>query len=219
MNQRSFVTIFIILTAIGIIVLAYSRLSATSNLPSGTTPPPNDNLFSEQPVATSEPPKNIKQYPKFPGELSPDEIKNKKAVLETNKGLIEFEIYPQASKAASNFIFLAKDGFYNGLTFHRVESGFVVQGGDPLGNGIGGPGYTFTEENLFYKKYDKGIVAYAKKGNEPPGTGGSQFFIMLKDTPLPPEYVIFGKVNKGMDVVEKIIVGDRMSSVVIIDSP
>ncbi|OGE44958.1 hypothetical protein A3B39_02580 [Candidatus Daviesbacteria bacterium RIFCSPLOWO2_01_FULL_37_10] len=154
----------------------------------------------------------MKQYPKFPGVLPLAEITNKKAVIQTAKGKIEFEIYPDASKAASNFVFLAKDGFYDGLTFHRVVPGFVIQGGDPSGNGTGGPGYKFEDEPVT-KKYDKGIVAMANSGLN---TNGSQFFIMLEDNPtLPPNYTIFGRVLTGQEVVDKIQVGDIMNKVTI----
>ncbi|OGE20089.1 peptidylprolyl isomerase [Candidatus Daviesbacteria bacterium RIFCSPLOWO2_01_FULL_43_38] len=137
-------------------------------------------------------------------------MQNKKAVIETGKGKIEFEIYPEATKTASNFIFLARDGFYDGLIFHRVEPGFVIQGGDPLGNGTGGPGYKFEDEPVV-DKYTKGVVAMANSG---PNTNGSQFFIMLDDHPeLPPKYTIFGVVIKGQDVVDQIKVGDVMRQV------
>jgi len=156
-----------------------------------------------------------KKLSKFPGPLKPADLANKKAMIQTVKGIIELQIYPEATMAASNFLILADNGYYNGLTFHRVEPGFVIQGGDPVGDGSGGPGYTFTESSLFYKKYDKGILAMAKRADEPTGTGGSQFFIMLADNPLPPEYVIFGKVIFGQDVVEKIAVGDVMQKVTV----
>ncbi|MCL4365607.1 peptidylprolyl isomerase [Patescibacteria group bacterium] len=114
--------------------------------------------------------------------------------------------------AASNFMVLAANGFYDGLTFHRVEPGFVIQGGDPDGNGAGGPGYEFADE-LVTRDYKKGIVAMANAG---PDTNGSQFFIMLEDHPeLPKKYTIFGQVISGMEVVEKIAVGDVMQKVVI----
>lgn len=100
------------------------------------------------------------------------------------------------------------------MTFHRVVPGFVIQGGDPSGNGTGGPGYTFDDEPVTLK-YDKGIVAMANAG---PNTNGSQFFIMLEDNPtLPPNYTIFGKVIKGQDVVSSIQVGDVMKKVTIVD--
>jgi len=127
--------------------------------------------------------------------------------LETNLGNIKFETYDaDAPKAVGNFINLAEKGFYDGLIFHRVVKGFVMQGGDPLGNGSGGPGYKFDDElnsdTESYKiGYMKGVVAMANSG---PNTNGSQFFIMLKDYPLPHLYTIFGRVVEGQDVVDKI---------------
>ena len=98
------------------------------------------------------------------------------------------------------------------MTFHRVVPGFVIQGGDPSGNGTGGPGYRFEDEPVT-RKYDKGIVAMANAG---PDTNGSQFFIMLEDNPtLPPSYTIFGKVTLGQEVVDKIQVGDIIQKIVI----
>ena len=105
---------------------------------------------------------------------------------------------------------LAANGFYDGLTFHRVED-WVVQGGDPSGTGSGGPGYQFPDE-LVTNEYKKGIVAYANSG---PNTNGSQFFILKKDYPLEPKYTVFGQVISGMEVVEKITIGDVMQKVVI----
>src|SRR3989344_239506 len=151
-----------------------------------------------------------KNVGRFPGILRPDVLAGKKAVIKTGKGDIHFEIYPEASKSASNFMLLAVNGFYDNLTFHRVEPGFVIQGGDPLGNGTGGPGYTFEDEPVI-RAYTKGIVAYANAG---PSTNGSQFFILLEDRPdLAPKYTIFGKVISGQEVVEKIKPGDLMQKV------
>lgn len=184
--------------------------SDKTNLTSPPSPP--GGIVFGDPTPSQLPKKQIKQYAKFPGELAPSQLINKKAVIQTSKGTIEFEVYPEATKAASNFVFLSKDGFYDGLTFHRVVPGFVIQGGDPLGNGTGDPGYKFEDESVT-KKYDKGIVAMANSGSN---TNGSQFFIMLEDNPgLPPNYTIFGKVIKGQDVVSKILVGDVMNKVTI----
>ena len=175
------------------------------------------SLQADSGVVASAPPRNdnkktMKQYPKFPGVLPLQELTDKKAVIQTPKGNIEFEIYPQSPKTASNFVFLAKDGFYDGLTFHRVVPGFVIQGGDPSGNGTGGPGYKFEDEPVTLD-YKKGIVAMANAG---PNTNGSQFFIMLEDNPtLPKNYTIFGKVTSGQEVVDKIQVGDIMSKITI----
>lgn len=147
----------------------------------------------------------------FPGVLPGERIQGKKVTIQTNKGTMEFELYPDdAPKTVSNFVYLVEEGFYDGLTFHRVVPGFVIQGGDPVGTGVGGPGYQFEDEPVT-KDYDQGIVAMANAG---PDTNGSQFFIMLEDnSSLPKDYTIFGKVTKGMDVVKKIVVGDRMEKV------
>jgi cyclophilin family peptidyl-prolyl cis-trans isomerase len=140
------------------------------------------------------------------------QLEKKSAEIVTNKGTIDIQFFwDEGPLAESNFIFLAQQGFYNGLTFHRREEGFVIQGGDPLGNGKGGPGYSFKDEPVT-RKYTRGIVAMANSG---PNTNGSQFFIMLADNNLPPSYTIFGQVTTGMDVVDKIQVGDVMQSVTI----
>lgn len=127
--------------------------------------------------------------------------------IKTNKGTIVFETYDaDAPNTAKNFVDLAGKGFYNGVIFHRVIEGFMIQGGDPTGTGMGGPGYKFADEldpNTPSAKlgYVRGTVAMANSG---PNTNGSQFFIMHKDYPLPHSYTIFGKVVSGMDVVDAI---------------
>lgn len=127
--------------------------------------------------------------------------------IKTSKGTIVFETYDaDAPKAVANFTTLAGKGFYNNLIFHRVIEGFMIQGGDPTGTGRGGPGYSFADElnpaTPSYKAgYVRGTVAMANSG---PNTNGSQFFIMQKDTPLPNNYTIFGKVISGLDVVDAI---------------
>lgn len=205
-----------------IVVLIIALYTAVTSLFKGDTesgsivPSPTgvviNNQQNQTPMDQTTPQKQVKQYPAFPGVLTASEIQNKKAIIETSKGVIEFEIFPEAPKTASNFIHLTKDGFYDGLTFHRVVPGFVIQGGDPVGNGTGGPGYKFEDEPVT-KKYDKGIVAMANSG---PDTNGSQFFIMLEDNPtLPPNYTIFGKVLKGQEIVDQIQMGDVMTKVTI----
>lgn len=151
-----------------------------------------------------------KKLSQFPGLLKPEILANKKAIIQTSKGVIQLEIYPEATMAASNFILLSANGFYDGLTFHRVED-WVIQGGDPEGTGRGGPGYQFPDEPVT-RTYVPGIVAMANSG---PNTNGSQFFIMKKDTPLPPNYTIFGQVISGQDVVDNTAVGDVMQKVII----
>jgi cyclophilin family peptidyl-prolyl cis-trans isomerase len=130
-----------------------------------------------------------------------------KVTIVTNYGTIIFETYDaDAPNTVQNFISLADKKFYDGLTFHRVISGFMIQGGDPKGDGTGGPGYQFADEldpsTASYKAgYKKGVVAMANSG---PNTNGSQFFIMAADYPLPSQYTIFGKVISGQDIVDKI---------------
>ena len=139
---------------------------------------------------------------------SSSEIKKSNMItIETNYGKIVFETYNEdAPKTVENFVTLANKGFYNGLTFHRVIKDFMIQGGDPSGNGTGGPGYKFADElnpatESYKAGYKKGVVAMANSG---PNTNGSQFFIMHQDYPLPNNYTIFGKVVSGQEVVDKI---------------
>lgn len=147
------------------------------------------------------------KYSQAPGILSDDQIKGKKSILTTEKGVIEIELFSdEAPIAVSNHVFLVNDKFYDDLTFHRREEGFVIQGGDPLGKGYGGPGYRFEDEPVM-REYDRGIVAMANAG---PDTNGSQFFIMLANVPLPPNYTIFGKVIAGIEVIDQIKVGDKI---------
>jgi len=151
----------------------------------------------------------------FPGKLSDNQIAKKQIRLSTEKGDIVFELFADtAPLTVSNFVYLTEGGYYNGLTFHRREEGFVIQGGDPSGNGTGGPGYKFADELADKYTYQRGIVAMANAG---PATNGSQFFIMLADAPLPKAYSIFGRVTSGLDVVDKIKVGDKMTKVTVED--
>jgi len=134
-------------------------------------------------------------------EKSEENMKKIKAVMSTSEGDITLELNAkQTPITVNNFVKLAKKNFYNDTIFHRVIKGFMIQGGDPKGDGTGGPGYKFNDEP-FEGEYVRGTIAMANAG---PNTNGSQFFIMHKDTPLPKNYVIFGKVIKGMDVVDKI---------------
>jgi len=215
MSEKSFTVIFIAITIVAVIGIIATRLinSASSTpSPSAASQPQPTQPVQEEATQAANVTNNKKSYAAAPTPMPAKELKNKKAIIETNKGTIEFEIYPEASQAASNFIVLATDGFYDGLTFHRVVPGFVIQGGDPLGNGTGGPGYRFNDEPVT-KKYTKGIVAMANAG---PNSNGSQFFIMLEDNPdLPAKYTIFGKVLKGQEIVDEIAVGDTMDKVTI----
>ncbi len=123
------------------------------------------------------------------------------AILHTSEGDIEITFNnTETPKTVENFVSLAQKNFYDNTIFHRVIEDFMIQGGDPDGDGTGGPGYTFDDEK-FTGKYTRGAVAMANRG---PNTNGSQFFIMHADYPLPPNYTIFGRVTKGMEVVDKI---------------
>ena len=123
------------------------------------------------------------------------------AVLHTEKGDMTVSLNTnQTPKTVNNFVTLAKKGFYNGTIFHRVIKGFMIQGGDPKGDGTGGPGYKFDDEP-FTGEYTRGTIAMANAG---PDTNGSQFFIMHADNPLPKNYIIFGKVIKGIEIVDAI---------------
>jgi peptidyl-prolyl cis-trans isomerase B (cyclophilin B) len=142
----------------------------------------------------------------------------KTATIETEKGTIQLELFDEdAPKTVANFEKLANDGFYDGLTFHRVEPGFVIQGGDPLGTGRGGPGYTVPAE--IGLEHVKGAIAMARQGdqvNPERASSGSQFYITLAETPhLDGAYTVFGEVIEGMDVVEAIEPGDLIESVTI----
>lgn len=134
-----------------------------------------------------------------------------KAIIVTDKGTIEADLNERAAPTTvASFVNLAQRGFYDGLTFHRVERNFVVQGGDPLGTGTGGPGYRFTGE-IVLKHTRPGTLSMANSG---PGTDGSQFFFTLVPTPhLDGKHSVFGNVTAGMDVVRAIARGDRIVSI------
>src|SRR5208282_682808 len=144
------------------------------------------------------------------------------AIIESDRGSIIVELYPAvAPKTVANFETLVNKGFYNNLTFHRVEPGFVVQGGDPMGNGMGGPGYDVPAEISPTEKHLRGTLAMARKGdqvNPDRKSSGSQFYICLEPAPfLDGQYTIFGGVVEGMDVVDKIKVGDHIKKVTLSD--
>ena len=137
-----------------------------------------------------------------PPKMQIDPNKSYTATIETNKGTIVAELYAkEAPITVNNFVFLAREGYYNGVPFHRVIKGFMIQTGDPTGTGRGGPGYQFQDERV-RRSYEVGTLAMANAG---PNTNGSQFFIVQgQEAPLPPNYTIFGKVIEGQDVVDAI---------------
>jgi cyclophilin family peptidyl-prolyl cis-trans isomerase len=141
-----------------------------------------------------------KQYGS-PPPMSIDPSKRYSAEIETSAGTMQAELFASdAPRTVNNFVFLARDGFYDGVIFHRVISGFMIQGGDPTGTGRGGPGYRFDDERVS-RRYERGTLAMANAG---PNTNGSQFFVMHADYGLPPNYTIFGKLTSGEEVVDAI---------------
>lgn len=137
------------------------------------------------------------------------------AIITTAKGVIEVDLFGKDEPlTVANFVKLATAKFYDGLTFHRVEAGFVIQGGDPEGNGQGGPGYTIDLEVSPKHKHIEGALAMAS--TSAPNSAGCQFYITLAPTPsLDGKYAVFGQVTKGMDVVKQIAVGDKIVSIVV----
>jgi len=146
-----------------------------------------------------------------------DPKKSYTATIETRKGKIELVLHPQhAPKTVNNFVFLARQGFYDGVSFHRVIENFVIQGGDPTGTGSGGPGYCFADEVVGNPlKHEAGVLSMANAG---PNTNGSQFFITRSPQPhLNGKHTVFGKVSKGQDVILAIEEGDRMERVTVLE--
>jgi cyclophilin family peptidyl-prolyl cis-trans isomerase len=153
-----------------------------------------------------------------PPEMQIDPGKTFTAMISTDKGDIVVQLDAGAApQTVNNFVFLAREGFYDGLTFHRVEPGFVIQGGDPLGSGRGGPGYTVPAE--IQLPHVEGAIAMARKGdavNPTRASSGSQFYITLAPTPfLDGGYTAFGRVTGGMDVVKSIAIGDFIDKITI----
>lgn len=150
-----------------------------------------------------------------PPAMQIDVTKTYRVTMETTRGTIELDLYPQhAPMTVNNFVFLTREGFYDGLTFHRVIKDFVIQGGDPTGRGSGGPGYRFADEVMGNPlKHEAGVISMANAG---PNTNGSQFFITHTPQPhLNGRHTVFGRVVSGMDVVYAIQQGDKMTKVTV----
>lgn len=175
--------------------------TAPASTPASTTP-------KGQQMTGGEPVKSLNDFP------NDQDGANVEAVIKTDKGDVTMVFYPDVAPVhVASFLNLARSGFYNGLKFHRVEPGFVVQGGDPLGNGTGGPGYRLPAE-FSNRKHEKGTLAMARSND--PNSAGSQFYICLEPQPsLDGNYTVFGQVMKGMEVVEQIVPGDVIKEVVI----
>lgn len=160
----------------------------------------------------SQPPKSYNS----PIPMTIDVNKKYTALIKTAKGDLALELYPQdAPVTVNNFVSLARKGFYNGLTFHRIIPDFMAQGGDPSGNGTGGPGYKFQDE-FSSRTHQAGSLSMANSG---PNTNGSQFFICYAPQPhLNGKHTVFGQLTQGMDVLKKLVNGDKMNEVVITES-
>lgn len=158
---------------------------------------------------------NSKQWGSAP-EMAIETDRTYIVIMETSKGTITLELYPQhAPKTVNNFVFLVREGFYNGVVFHRVIPNFMIQGGDPTGTGRGGPGYRFEDEfENNPLRHEAKVLSMANAG---PNTNGSQFFITHAPQPhLDGKHTVFGKVTSGADVVDAIEGGDTMESVTVL---
>lgn len=173
-----------------------------------------DSTFPDMPLRSADRNEMFKGLP--PTIIDP--ARSYTATIVTDKGEIECELYAaNAPQTVNNFVYLARSGFYDGLTFHRVVPDFVIQGGDPLGSGRGGPGYTVPAE--IARSHPKGALATARLGdqvNPRRASSGSQFYITLAPTPhLDGGYTVFGQVARGMEVIESIVVGDVIQQIAI----
>jgi cyclophilin family peptidyl-prolyl cis-trans isomerase len=197
------------LRALCLVVCAGAVLAAACGSGSGSqarrTPPPTivartavpTSAAAQAPAASSAP---AKQWTEPPA-LAIDPSKQYIATLKTSMGDITVELFAnEVPQTVNNFVFLAREDFYDNVPFHRIMKDFMVQTGDPTGTGRGGPGYRFADEPV-RREYEPGTVAMANAG---PNTNGSQFFIMHGARPLPKNYTIFGRVTGGLDVVDRI---------------
>lgn len=181
---------------IGVIVVLFIAGIYSMRTPKGAP-------MSEQPAPTVT--ESMKRL--SPPKMEIDPNKSYTAKLQTTAGDITITLNAKATpKTVNNFVYLSRQKFYDESPFHRVIKGFMIQGGDPEGTGRGGPGYRFDDEP-FEGDYKRGTVAMANAG---PNTNGSQFFIMHNDYPLPKNYVIFGNVTEGMEVVDKIATAETI---------
>ena len=184
-------------------LILFSILSGCS--PASGEPNEEDSMKSEK--------GGSKKRWNSPPEMQIDPSKVYVATIETSRGPIVLELYPEhAPKTVNNFVFLAREGFYDGLKFHRVIANFMIQGGDPTGTGAGGPGYKFEDEVKDNPlKHGTGVISMANAG---PNTNGSQFFITHGPQPhLDGKHTVFGQVVEGQDIVDAIRQGDKMTEV------
>ena len=189
--------------------------TADSSAPAPTEIPPATRITSSDSGATAPPTpavvvsggRSIKQW-SAPPAMAIDPGASYTAVLNTTAGAITIELLSSdAPNTVNNFVFLAREGFYDNVIFHRTIPGFMIQGGDPTGTGGGGPGYRFADEPV-NRPYSRGVMAMANAG---PNTNGSQFFLMHADYPLPPNYTIFGQAVAGLETIDTIATAPTMA--------
>jgi cyclophilin family peptidyl-prolyl cis-trans isomerase len=206
MKSKPLVILIIVLLIAVFSIGIFAMMSAANNAPASAAPPSPTPSASQNAGSSAQPPASNQSQSSQTNNQS-QEIMKHLITIKTSLGNIEFATFDDdAPKTVNNFITLAQKGFYDNVIFHRVIKGFMIQGGDPTGTGRGGPGYSFDDElnsstPSYQAGYIRGVVAMANAG---PNTNGSQFFIMLQDTPLPHAYTIFGKVVSGQDVVDAI---------------
>jgi len=210
-NKNLTITTLAILVAIAIIAISVrsSKVTESENsTPNSelTVPYGEDNTPSQNSPIPREVERGTTLNPNMPKlekpEMSIDTTKDYKAVVVTSKGTVKIDLLEKtAPNTVNNFVYLANNQFYNEVIFHRVIKDFMIQGGDPAGDGTGGPGYTIDDEP-FEGEYTRGTVAMAR--TIAPNSSGSQFFIMHKDTPIDRTYLIFGQVTEGMEIVDAI---------------
>jgi cyclophilin family peptidyl-prolyl cis-trans isomerase len=190
MNKYIYIVFFVIILGSAFFYVRANNTKKITQKPSGAKQAPTTKIMNKP-------------------EMQIDVNKSYSALLQTSAGDIEIALNAKETPiTVNNFVYLSKAGFYDDTIFHRVIRGFMIQGGDPEGTGRGGPGYRFDDE-FFSGDYTRGTVAMANAG---PDTNGSQFFIMHADYGLPSDYVIFGSVTKGLDVVDKIATAETLES-------
>jgi peptidyl-prolyl cis-trans isomerase B (cyclophilin B) len=173
--------------------------------PDSSSQPPADSDLPAGCKAVSQPEPRHESLPRPP--LTVKQGEGLDGIVETSCGSFTISLATvEQPKTVNSFVYLARKGFYNGLAFHRVVPHFVIQGGDPLGDGTGGPGYEVVERPPQDTVYRRGVVAMAKTAVQPPGTSGSQFFVVTApaDAGLPPDYAVLGRLTAGMQAVERI---------------
>lgn len=184
----------IAVVVVGVILISRSGGSSDSSTTAGSGGCEEVEAPAPKKVSLQAPPQTVKRDDSLT------------AAVQTSCGDFDIALSSRwAPKTVNSFVYLSEKGFYDGLDFPRIAPGFVIQGGSPSGNTLGGPGYKVVEKPPANFSYTKGFVAMAKSSAEPPGTSGSQFFIVTAaDAGLPPEYALVGKVDHGLDVVERI---------------